>query len=144
MNLTVTAIPYGHIHEIIEYVIPFIKKAAKWSMGRMETDDILKAIFNRSVILWLVFDQDDKSIHGFLTTEIRQYSFSKQFCVLNCGGKEGSLEACVDTVFDTFEEFAQANGCDAIEIEGRAAWSKFIKSRGYDTEFRHYFKKLGG
>lgn len=144
MNLTLTAVPYGHLHEVLEFIVPFVKKAAGWTMERMGVDDILATLFAKQALLWLVFDADDKSIHGFLTTEVRTFpSQRKHLIVLNCGGRDGSLEACVDTVFDTFEQFAATNACHAIEIQGRAAWSKFIKARGYDTEMRHYFKKLG-
>lgn len=143
MNLTVTTVPHGHIHEVFEFIVPFMKKSIDWTFDRMGVDDIANSIFGKHALLWLVFDQDDKSIHGYLTTEIREYPLCKNMVVLHCGGVEGSLEACVGMVFDTFERFAASNGCNAIEIQGRAAWAKFVKGRGYDTQMRHYFKKIG-
>lgn len=144
MNLTLTAVPFGHLHEVLEFIVPYIKKSVAWTFGRMDADDIIATLFAKQALLWMVFDVDTKEIHGYLSTEIRTYaSGAKNMVVLNCGGRDGSLEACVDTVFDTFEQFATANGCTAIEIQGRAAWAKFVKGRGYDTEMRHYFKKIG-
>lgn len=142
MNLAVTAVPYGQLHRVVEFIVPYMEKAAAWTHGRMDVDDILATLFGKHALLWLVFDVSTKDIHGFLTTEIRTYPQAKHMIVLNCGGREGSLEACVDLVFDTFEQFAADNGCDGLDIQGRAAWSKFTKERGYDTGMRHYFKKI--
>jgi hypothetical protein len=142
VKLAITHVPYGHIHEVYGHIVPFIAKAEGWTRGRLNMDDISASLFSDKVQLWLVFDSDTREVHGYLSTEIRDYPRCKQFVVLNCGGRDGSLDACVDTVFDTFEQYARDNGCDGIEIQGRAAWWKYIKDRGYASPMRSYYKKF--
>lgn len=142
MNLELTHVPYGHVHEVYGYIVPYIAKAAEWTFGRMNVDDISASLFSNAVQLWVVFDPESREVHGYLSTEIRNYPQSRQFVVLNCGGRDGSLDACVDKVFDRFEQYALENECDGIEITGRPAWSKFVKDRGYEMPQRSYYKKL--
>lgn len=144
MNLNVSLVPNGHVHNVYPYLIEYIHKAVEWALGRMDADDISATLFRKDVQTWVVFDTDTNEVHGFLTSEIRIYPQSKHFCVLNCGGRDGSLEACVHTVFDLFDKYAIDNGCDGMEIIGRPAWSRFIKEHGYTKPYMQYFKSLRG
>lgn len=139
MNISI--IPQGHIHEVLPALVVYAQKASGWTLGRLSTDDILASMFRSEVTTWLLFD-DDKIIHGYLTTQIIDYPRSRNFCVLNCGGDDGMLDVCVDLVFDTFERYASDSGCDGLEIIGRPAWWKHIKERGYQQPQRQYFKNL--
>lgn len=139
MNITV--VPRGQINQVVPHLLAYVAKATEWTLHRMDADDIIASMFNRNVLTWVVFD-DNNFIHGYLTTQIVDYPQTRQFCVLNCGGQEGSLEACVDLVFDTFEKYASDSGCDGIEITGRPAWWKHIKQRGYTSPQRQYFKAI--
>lgn len=144
MNLDITLLPNGHVHEVFPYLIPFIKKAEPFALGRLNADDIAALMFSRSVQTWLVFDQDTNEIHGYLTTEIRQYPNSKNLCVLNCGGRDGSLDACVHKTFELFEKYARAQGCDGLEFQGRRAWKKFAEEHDIEAAYTQYFKDLRG
>lgn len=137
MNITI--VPHGELHAVLPHIVEYVKKAREWTLGRWNTDDLLALAFNKNVATWVLFD-DDNAIHGYLMTEIVDYPQARHFCVLNCGGRDGSLDACVELVFDTFEQYAKDSGCDGVEIMGRPAWWKHIKARGYDAPQRQYFK----
>lgn len=139
MNITI--VPRDHIHTVLAAVVPFVKKAVDWTLGRTNADDILASMFRPDVLTWVLFD-DNSVIHGYLTTQVIEYPQARHFCVLNCGGNDGSLEASVDLVFDTFEQYAKDSGCDGVEIIGRPAWWRFIKDRGYEQPQRQYFKAI--
>lgn len=139
MNITI--VPHGRIHEVVHVLSGFAIKGAEWSLGRLSADDIVRSMFDLNVTTWIVFD-DDQVIHGYLTTQIMQYPQARHFAVLNCGGIDGSLNDCVDLVFDTFEQYARDSGCDGFEIIGRPAWWKHIKDRGFNTPQYQYFKSF--
>lgn len=142
MNLTVTLVPHGAVYTVYPILIDYIKKAEEWTLGRMNIDDISALMFSRNAQLWMVFDQESGDVHGYLTTEIRQYPQAKHLCVLNCGGHDGSLDACVHKVFDIFEQYAKSTGCDGIEFAGRPAWSKFVKQHDIQKTYVQFFKSL--
>lgn len=142
MTLKLTMIPFGEVHKVYPHIVEYIKKAQEWTVGRVCTDDISAALFSRNTQLWIVFDPADGFIHGYLSTEVRNYPTARQFVVLTCGGKDGSLDACVDMVFEIFEEYARKCECTGIEISGRPAWAKHVKKHGYDMPYRMFYKDL--
>lgn len=139
--MNITTVPRGHLHEVLPAILPFVPKAAEWTLGRMNEDDIVAAMFSTGTLLWILFD-DDKIVHGFLTTQVIEYPQARHFCVLQCGGNDGMLDQCVDLVFDTFETYARQSGCDGFEIVGRPAWWQHVKARGFQQPQRQYFKDL--
>lgn len=144
MNLDLTQVPRGHLHEVIGVLAPFFRKAAQWTLGKNDADGIAAMLFHPNVQTWVVFDPATQDIHGYLTTEVQQHATgARHLVVLNCGGRDGSLDSCVDKVFTVFEQYARDCGCTGLEIIGRPAWWKFIKERGYEQPQRQYFKSLG-
>lgn len=139
--MNITLVPDGRIHEVLPAILPYVPKAAEWTLGRMHADDIVASMFEPGTMLWLVFD-DTKAVHGFLTAQIIEYQRARHFCVLQCGGNDGMLDQCVDLVFDTFEQYARDSGCDGFAIVGRPAWWKHVKARGFEQPQRQYFKGL--
>lgn len=137
----ITLIPHGRRLKLLPALIGYIEHAQQWALGRQSLDDVAMNILHPMVQLWLVQDSGFTVI-GYLATEIRRYPQSTNFVVLHCAGEEGRLDECVDEVFVEFEKFARANGCDAMEIQGRSAWGRIAKRHGYDAPFRQYMKSL--
>jgi len=142
MNLDLSLVPYGHVHEVYPAIVPYLVKGQEWTLGKASIDDLSAQLFRPSTLLWIVFDQDSKKITGYLATEIQQFPQARHFVVLHCGGEDGTLEATVHKVFDTFEQYAQQSGCDGLEFVGRPAWAKFVRARGYEQPQRLYYKNL--
>lgn len=141
--MNITLIPPGHVCDVLPRILGYVSKAREWSYDRYTVDDMVAGLFKPGVMLWIVFD-DDNHIHGYLATEIREFPQARHFIVLHCGGQDGSLDACVGMVFDTFERYARESGCDGLEIIGRHAWWKHIRERGFSQPQRQYFKDLKG
>lgn len=145
MNLIVSIIPLGKKHTVLGEILPFVVKMADRTLMRQKPDDIVANMMKPDTQLWVVFDKDDKAkLHGYLTTRIEIHAQARHLVLVNCGGIDGSLDACVATVFDTFEKFAIDNQCDGIEFLGRPAWSKFVKPLGYEIPQYQFFKSLRG
>jgi len=143
-NLKIAMVPFGHVHEVYSAILPFIKKMEPWNFGRVHVDDISATLFSDKVQLWIVFDAETKIIHGYLATEIRSYPRNKVLSVIGCGGEDGKLDECVEQVLDIFEDYAKDCGCGGLDFQGRPAWAKFVKARGYETPMRHYYKRIEG
>lgn len=141
MMLDVSLVPPGLVHNAYPHIVTYLMKSVKWTQGTSDADDLSRAIFATTTQLWVVFDEKN-FIRGYLATEIVQYPKAKHFTVLHCAGEDGCLEACVDRVFTLFEQYAREQGCDAVEIKGRNAWSRFVEKHGYESPMRHYFKRL--
>lgn len=135
-------IPHGQRLLAFTQIASYLQHAQEWALGRKNMDDMAADVLNPLVQLWVVYDEATARIYGYLATEIRKYPQARHLAVLHCAGEDGYLDQCVDMVFLKFEAFARDNDCDAVEIQGRAAWAKFVKPHGYEAPFKQYIKYL--
>lgn len=125
--MEVSLVPPQLIDGLWPRIFPHLSKAAEYTFGRYEPEDILDFVVSGDAHLWVVFD--DKNIVGITVTRFWQYPRKKCLDVMFLGGEEwGEWK---DIVFDTLQRWAHDSGCTAIEASGRVGFARVFKSRGY-------------
>lgn len=143
--MEVSLIPAEFVSGIMPHVFPHIAKAAEYTFGRYEPEDIIDAVLDGEAHLWAAFEDD--RIFGVTVTRFWQYPRKKCLDVLFLGG--GDWADWRDNMFDTLQQWASDSGCDAIESSGRPGFARVFKSRGYTPlwqvfEFPVVNTELGG
>ena len=115
--IKVSMVPREHVTNIWDAVTPHLKKAADYTYGRYEVEDILDCLTDYDYTLWIAFD--DKEIKGAVVTMISSYPRKKPM-----------LELLQKWAFDT--------ECDGIESIGRPGWAKIFKSDGHKPLWNTY------
>ena len=122
----------------IESIWPFIegymKRAAKYTYGRYEAEDIKDGLLNKPQQLWIAFD--DTKIYGAVVTEITEYPRMKVLTVHFLAGIE--FETWKDPMLKLVQQFGKDNGCKLIDSYGRPGWERVWANYGYTKRFIFY------
>jgi hypothetical protein len=113
---------------------PMLDKSVPYSGGRYELKDMFDQIQSGEQHLWLVSD-GEKPLAAF-TTRIIHYPQFKALSCQFCGG-ENRMDEWIDDADTILARFAQDGGCAAIEMTGRAGWSRKLPDPWFE-EFRIY------
>jgi hypothetical protein len=123
----VSAVPREHVFGIWPKVRMHLKRAAEYTYGRYEPEDILNNILEYGHQLWIVFDEGDE-IKGALVTSFNVYPRKKYLDLTFLGGEDGP--AWKEPMLRTLQHWAHDTGCDGIESIGRLGWEKIFKEDG--------------
>ena len=122
----------------IESIWPFIegymKRAAKYTYGRYEAEDIKDNLLKEPQQLWIAFD--DTKLYGAVVTEITEYPRMKVLTVHFLAGIE--FETWKDPMLKLVQQFGKDNGCKLIDSYGRPGWERVWKNYGYTKRFIFY------
>ena len=140
MKLEVSLVPHGQISYVLPSLIKYFQISESWSNGRANIDDIVKFLFTGQMMLWAVFDEEDKQIYGHYITEVKQYPQKKMLVVQYCSGESGHMQFVEDKAFDLLDHFARDAGCSGIEFFGRPGWRPYAKKYGYSVQTVVYEK----
>ena len=132
--MKVSMVPTKHVTDIWDAVMPHLKKAADYTYGRFDVEDILDCITDYEHTLWIAFDEE--SIKGAVVTMIRQYPRKKYLDMVFTGGVE--LEKWKKPMLELLQKWAFDTECDGIESVGRPGWAKIFKSDGHKPLWNTY------
>ena len=122
----------------IERMWPFIegymKKAAKYTYGRFEAEDIKEGLLKNPQQLWVAFN--DKKIYGAVVTEVTKYPRMTALTVHFLAGID--FESWKDPMLKLVQQFGKDNGCTLIDSYGRPGWEKVWANYGYTKRFIFY------
>ena len=122
----------------IETMWPFIegymKRAAKYTYGRFEAEDIKEGLLKNPQQLWVAFD--DKKIYGAVVTEVTKYPRMTALTVHFLAGIE--FESWKEPMLKLVQQFGKDNGCKLIDSYGRPGWEKVWANYGYTKRFIFY------
>ena len=122
----------------IEAMWPFIegymKKAAKYTYGRFEAEDIKEGLLKNPQQLWVAFN--DKKIYGAVVTEVTKYPRMTALTVHFLAGIE--FESWKEPMLKLVQQFGKDNGCKLIDSYGRPGWEKVWANYGYTKRFIFY------
>lgn len=90
-------------------------------------ESLYSDLANGKFQLWLM-NSDDEFLLAMLT-EILVYPTTKVMRILWMGGEE--LQVAIDQFFDFLELWAWRQGINSIDVVGRKAWVRLLRSRGY-------------
>ena len=136
---TITLVPPDHLYSLWFEVRDHLGRAVERSNGRWNMESLYAAISSKHQHLWLAFDKDNQ-IDGAGTTEFVDYPCKRMLAVQFLGGSKFN-DWCWD-MMDRFNSWATDNGCQGIEVTGRAGFGKWLKQDGYHRVYTTYEKRL--
>lgn len=115
-------------------IFPHLSKAAEYTFGRYEPEDIIEFVMSGDAHLWVALDGED--IKGVTITRFWQYPRKKCLDMVFIGGDEGF--SWKDSMLSTLRSWARDSGCDVIESSGRPAFARVFKDDGYRLLWQVY------
>jgi hypothetical protein len=117
MTYFVSAIPSGHIRNVLPEILPLLDRAVAPTRGRCAVDDLLADLLTGGQVLWCAFDPDNKNkVVGIVVTQIWNYKRRRALEIAFCSGSD--LANWIDPMFDMVMRFAVDNQCSLVEFTG--------------------------
>jgi hypothetical protein len=112
-----------------------MNRAAEYTVGRYDVDDIFDSVTQYNHQLWVAFDET-KDIKGAVVTAIKQYPRKKYLDLVFIGGDDAIQWK--DPMLKMLQHWAFDNECDGIESSGRMGWGRVFKDDGYKMLWQTY------
>lgn len=125
--MMVSLVPPEHAVAIWPQVRPHLVKAAEYTFGRYEPEDMLACVTDNGDSLWIAFDEQD--IKGAVITGFSFYPRKKYVNMIFCGGEE--LDRWKKPMLEILQKWAFDTKCDGIECSGRLGWERIFKDDGF-------------
>ena len=122
------------VPELVSRMYPHFVRAAEYTYGRFEVEDILDFIAQPGHHLWIAFDGEE--VKGITVTRFMQYPRVKCLDMVFCGGDDGM--EWKDPMMKMLQHWGYDNQCSKIESSGRVGWSKIFKNDGYKMLWQVY------
>lgn len=132
--IQVTMVPREYVPDCWDDVKAHLAKAAEYTYGRYEVEDIYDAIMDYNYDLWIAFD--DAGVQGAVVTKFAHYPKKKYLDMVFCGGE--NLKDWKDPMLKLLQAWAFDNDCDGIESTGRPGWAKIFASDGHKVVWHTY------
>lgn len=132
--IQVSLVPPEHVEKLWPRVFPHLAKAAEYTFGRYEPEDIFDFVLSGAAHLWIAFNEED--IIGITITRFWQYPRKKCLDMVFIGGDEGF--SWKDQMLSTLQRWGADNGCEVIESSGRPAFARVFKNDGYRLLWQVY------
>lgn len=124
----------GRIDEIWPHVLGWLQTATE-KCGDWTVDVIRDALLSEEMLLWVRWD--GTALRAATVTELMTVPRGKVCQIVVCGGeKVGSWQEAIAPI----EKYASEQGCVAMRIHGRIAWTKIFPD--YDLEWVALEKRL--
>tara|TARA_R110002020_G_scaffold4496_2_gene19569 strand:+ start:2262 stop:2735 length:474 start_codon:yes stop_codon:yes gene_type:complete len=127
-DYTVALVPPDHTSQVWKDVRGMLEPAVDQSGGRWTMEHLLAALITGQHHLWIVFD-DEKTIHGAMTTQMVTYPNSIMLAFQFVGGKD--FESWGLDMFEIVRKWGKDNKCDGMEGIGRFGFWKWLKKDEY-------------
>ena len=132
--MQVSIVDTKDIESIWPYIEGYMKRAAKYTYGRFEAEDIKEGLLKQPQQLWIAFD--DTKIYGAVVTEVTKYPRMTALTVHFLAGVE--FETWKDPMLKLVQQFGKDNGCKLIDSYGRPGWERVWANYGYTKRFIFY------
>lgn len=121
-------VPIEHVSNVWPHVEEYLARAAKYTYGRYEVQDILASITDYEHTLWIAFD--DTGIKGTVVTSFIHYPRKKYVAAPFVAGV--NFSAWKYPMLKLLQHWAHDNQCDGIESCARLGWARMFKEDGYE------------
>jgi hypothetical protein len=108
-------------------LFPFLSKAAEYTFGRYEPEDIMDALLSGELHLWVAAKGNE--LMGITVTRFWVYPRKKCLDMVFLAGDDGF--SWKDEMLKMLQCWAYDNRCDVIEASGRLGLAKAFKDDGY-------------
>ncbi len=133
--MEVSLVPTEMVEGLWPHIARHVERAAEYTFGRYEPEDIFFAIANGQADLWVAID-DKNEIIGITVTRFWQYPRKKCLDMVFIAGDEGF--SWKDPMLEMLQRWASDNGCEAIESSGRPGFSRAFRDDGYKLLWQVY------
>jgi hypothetical protein len=103
-------------------------------------ESIFGGLISGKFQLWLLVDHEG-AVHMTLLTRIRTYPVGDVMEIVWGAGHEADV--AIHSI-DALEREALAQGCVELRIQGRPAWLRLLKDKGYEFQFQVIGKAIMG
>ena len=134
-----TAIPQEHALIVWPNVAGLLSKATKTTNGKFNKMNILDELLDRTIELWVVYDEDNKPVAA-VTTRVVPYEKFNALSVDWVGGNR--MSEWIDLVLKTLTAYAKDKDCSSLAGYGRKAWSKVLAKYGWEQDYIAYKMEL--
>lgn len=124
------------IDEMWPVVAPLIKKALPYAEGKLDLEDVKKALLSSDMQLWVACDSS--GIFAACVTQIIKYPQSDWAVILFVGGIR--IHELLNAQIIT--DWAKDAGCSHIECWGRPGWERLLNRHGYPVQKIHTVLQL--
>jgi hypothetical protein len=131
---TISLVPPAAIDVVWSLAYPHVEKAAEYTFGRYEPEDILEFVRSGHAHLWVALK--DETITGVTITRFWQYPRKKCLDMVFIGGDEGF--SWKDPMLAMLQRWARDSGCEVIESSGRPGFARAFKDDGYKLLWQVY------
>ncbi len=114
-------VPAVQIPPLWPRIEPLVRRGLAHADGRYRPEDLLRGLLGRDMQLWLVAGD---GIEAVCITEIVRYPRQRRCNLFLCAGT--GMRRWVP-LRETIERWARAQGCVAIELQGRPGWSRVLR-----------------
>ena len=117
--------------------LPHINSALDYGLGEYEAEDILIAIEEQRMQLWIVWD---KGHIGTVVTQVHTYPNKKILLGLLLAGDR--FKDWKHPLDETLTNFAKHEYCNYIEMFGRKGWKKMLEDTNFKEKIHIYTKEI--
>jgi hypothetical protein len=139
--MEVSLVPANLVEDLWPQLLPHFGRAAEYTFGRYEPEDIRDAIIGGLAHLWVAIG-DDENIIGVTVTRFWQYPRKKCLDMVFIAGDEGF--SWKDPMLNMLQHWAYDNGCEAIESSGRPGFARAFRDDGYKLLWQVYELPVAG
>jgi len=132
--MQVSIVDTKDIERIWPFIEGYMKRAAKYTYGRFEAEDIKEGLLKQPQQLWIAFD--DKKIYGAVVTEVIKYPRMTALTAHFLAGIQ--FETWKEPMLKIVQQFGKDNGCKLIDSYGRPGWERVWANYGYTKRFIFY------
>jgi hypothetical protein len=101
-------------------------RALNPNQTRLSIDDIERALQAQEMQLWGIHDGQ---LHAVMITELVTYPKCKAVRILTVTGED--MNAWLDVLIHTLQEWGRENGASLLEFTGRKGWERALKDHGW-------------
>lgn len=125
--MEISLVPPEMVPGLWPHIFPHLAKAAEYTFGRYEPEDIFEFVTRGGAHMWVALD--DEGVKGVTVTRFWEYPRKRCLDVVFLGGESG--DEWKDDLVHTLKRWAKDSNCDVIESSGRPGFARVFKDHGY-------------
>jgi hypothetical protein len=123
------------VERVLPYVICFINDAVE-RCGDWTLAEVVYLLQGAQALLWVIWDGENFAAAAI--SQLIKVPRGKVCQVIACGGAAESWPNALRPV----EEYAKAENCIAMRIQGRPGWSRLFSQHAYKTQWHSLEKAI--
>ena len=107
----------------------YVARGIEYTDGKYSVESIKEAILGQNLILWVVYNDEEKRAQGCVLTEIYDYPLKRCLMIFLLAGD--GFDKIV-TLLPDLMEYGKGRGCTSLEFYGRSGWEKVLKAHNFE------------